>query len=72
MKRRTSSRLGLIEVAVPVAIIMGLVAIGMLVVLHGAKEIVKDELVMAIITGLASVLGLYVRDWLRRRDGDDV
>ena len=48
----------------------GLVAIGVLVVLHGAKEIVNDEMLMAIITCLASVLGLYVHDRLRRRRDD--
>ena len=55
-----------IEIAIPVAIIMGLVAIGVLVVLHGNREIVNDEMLMAIISCLASVLGLNVHDRLRR------
>ncbi len=55
----------LVEVVIPVAIIVGLVSIGLLVVLRGAREIVNDEMLMAIITGLASVLGFYVRDRLR-------
>lgn len=57
-----------LELLIPVAIIVGLVAIGVLVIAHRG-EIVNDEMLMAIITGLASVLGMYVRDRLRSRRG---